>query len=100
MRVPIRGTGADQPVVVKKSRNGDGAKGLDRSALRMGQLRGSEEEPTSKAKPFGISKRVVWEAYKWVKANNGAAGVGILERERFSVPSWTKEQASMHDKQP
>ena len=30
------GTGADQPVVVKKSRNGDGAKGLDRSALRIG----------------------------------------------------------------
>ena len=56
MRVPRRGTGTDQPVVVKKFRNGDGAKGLDRSALRMGQLRGSEEEPTSKAKPFG--KRV------------------------------------------
>ena len=33
MRVPKRGTGADQPVVVKKSRNGDGAKGLDHPAL-------------------------------------------------------------------
>jgi RNA-directed DNA polymerase len=29
----------------------------------------------SKEKPFSISKRVVWEAYKRVKANKGAAGV-------------------------
>lgn len=28
-----------------------------------------------KAKPFGISKRYVWDAYKRVKANRGAAGV-------------------------
>jgi RNA-directed DNA polymerase len=75
VRVPMRSTGADQPVVVKKSRNGDGAKGLDRSALRIGQLRRSEEEPMSEAKPIGISKRMVWEAYKSVKANKGAAGV-------------------------
>jgi len=33
------------------------------------------EEPLSKAKPFSISKRVVWEAYRQVKANKGAAGV-------------------------
>jgi RNA-directed DNA polymerase len=30
---------------------------------------------TSCAKPFGISKRDVWDAYKRVKANRGAAGV-------------------------
>ena len=29
----------------------------------------------NKAKPFGISKREVWMAYKQVKANRGAAGV-------------------------
>jgi len=29
----------------------------------------------SKAKPFCISKQVVWEAYERVKANKGAAGV-------------------------
>jgi retron-type reverse transcriptase len=28
-----------------------------------------------KAKPFGITKREVWEAFKKVKANQGAAGV-------------------------
>jgi group II intron reverse transcriptase/maturase len=29
----------------------------------------------NKAKPFDISKRAVWEAYKRVKANKGAAGI-------------------------
>ena len=33
------------------------------------------EEPLSKAKPYSISKRVVWGAYLRVKANRGAAGV-------------------------
>ena len=83
MRVPMRGTVADQPVVVKKSRNGDGAKGLDRSALSGGQLRVTEEEPLGKAKPFRISKRVVWEAFQWVRANKGAAGVDGESIEEF-----------------
>ena len=33
------------------------------------------EEPVDKAKPFDIPKREVWEAFKRVKANQGAAGV-------------------------
>jgi RNA-directed DNA polymerase len=33
------------------------------------------EESLEKAKPFEISKHVVWEAWKRVKANHGAAGV-------------------------
>jgi RNA-directed DNA polymerase len=33
------------------------------------------EEPVQTAKPFCISKRMVWDAYKRVKANQGAAGV-------------------------
>jgi RNA-directed DNA polymerase len=35
----------------------------------------AEEESMGKAKPFDISKHVVWEAYKRVKANRGAAGI-------------------------
>ena len=33
------------------------------------------EEPVDKVKPFKIPKREVWEAFKRVKANQGAAGV-------------------------
>src|SRR6266536_5594495 len=33
------------------------------------------EEPMPEAKPYVISKQVVWEAYLKVKANHGAAGV-------------------------
>src|ERR1700752_5010644 len=33
------------------------------------------EAPADKAKPFDIPKREVWEAFKRVKANQGAAGV-------------------------
>jgi RNA-directed DNA polymerase len=29
----------------------------------------------SETKPYAISKRIVWKAYKEVKANHGAAGV-------------------------
>src|SRR5215469_12343941 len=32
------------------------------------------EEPMGKAKPFDIPKREVWEAFKRVKANQGASG--------------------------
>jgi len=40
----------------------------------------------SKAKPFSISKRVVFEAYKRVKANKGAAGV-----DQESIPDFEKD---------
>src|SRR5439155_25802220 len=33
------------------------------------------DEPVDEAKPFKIPKREVWEAFKHVKANRGAAGV-------------------------
>src|SRR3989442_487995 len=33
------------------------------------------EEPVAEAKPYAIAKQLVWEAYKRVKANRGAAGV-------------------------
>ena len=38
-----------------------------------------------KAKPFDISKRDVWEAFKRVKANRGAAGVDGQTIRDFEV---------------
>ncbi|WP_307857303.1 group II intron reverse transcriptase/maturase [Mycobacterium sp. SM1] len=38
---------------------------------------------TCAAKPFDISKWVVWEAYRRVKANKGAAGVDAVSLEEF-----------------
>src|SRR5579859_751438 len=52
--------------------------------LSGGQLHG-QEEPVGKPRPFAISKQVVWEAYRRVKANRGAAGVdgeSLAEFER------------------
>ena len=37
----------------------------------------------SQAKPFVISKQLVWEAYKRVKANQGSAGVDSQSVEQF-----------------
>ncbi|RQT02021.1 MULTISPECIES: group II intron reverse transcriptase/maturase [Burkholderia] len=39
----------------------------------------------NKAKPFSISKREVWEAYKQVKANRGAAGVDEQTMQEFDA---------------
>jgi len=77
-RVPMRGTGTEQAVVAKKSRNGLGAKGLphcaeDAVATSGGNIVGRTDADSAKSLP--ISKRQVWEAYKRVKANRGAAGV-------------------------
>jgi len=38
-------------------------------------INSQEEESMTKAKPYVISKHLVWEAYKRVRANHGAAGV-------------------------
>jgi retron-type reverse transcriptase len=43
------------------------------------------EESVSQAKPFTISKQLVWEAYKRVKANQGAAGVDSESVEQFEL---------------
>ena len=65
---------ADCPVVAEKPGNAGGAKGAGHPGLVEGQLP-VQEEPTGKPKPFAISKQIVWEAYRRVKANKGAAGV-------------------------
>ena len=67
----MRGAGAEQPVVV--SCNGAGAKGLRCSALAIGQLETGGAGGRGKA--VQDPKREVWEAFKSVKANQGAAGV-------------------------
>lgn len=46
-----------------------------RAAQPCARINQEWEEFVRKAKPYDISKRVVWEAYKRVKANRGAAGV-------------------------
>ena len=40
-------------------------------------------EPKSKEKPFSISKHLVWEAYRRVKANKGAPGVDGQDLDAF-----------------
>src|ERR1039458_5541678 len=46
---------------------------------------GNGEEPAKAVKPFGIAKRVVWEAYRHVKANRGAAGIDGESIEMFEA---------------
>ncbi len=43
------------------------------------------EELRAEAKPFDISKREVWEAFKKVRANQGAAGVDGQSIADFEV---------------
>jgi hypothetical protein len=43
------------------------------------------EEPVNRAKPFEIPKREIWEAYKRVRANHGAAGVDGQSIAEFEV---------------
>ena len=44
-------------------------------------------------KPFEISKWVVWEAYRRVKANQGAAGVDEVSMAEFEVDLIRKSPA-------
>lgn len=55
------------------------------------------------AKPYNIAKRTVWEAYRQVKANRGAAGIDdetIAEFEQNpSKRSWTADESGVHPHQ-
>jgi len=81
----MRGIGAEQTVVVMKLPNESGAKGSE-SELYYSVLKISQPEmggAMDKTRPYEISKTVVWEAYKRVKANNGAAGIDDESISRF-----------------
>ncbi|SCB53603.1 hypothetical protein GA0061099_10813 [Bradyrhizobium yuanmingense] len=78
----MRSTGAETPVLGTKAlqwhwTEGALSSGFTRSTTRKGMI------GMSKAKPFCIAKRDVWEAYKHVKANQGAAGVDGQSIEDF-----------------
>ena len=82
MRVPMRGTGTERPVVAEKSGKLDGAKG-SRHPTSDGRQPRKREERAEQVKSFCISKDVVWKAYKRVKANKGASGVDSESIEGF-----------------
>lgn len=89
MKVPMRSIGAEQTVVVKKLSNESGAKGSESelyySVLKISQPEMGGANGQDKTKPYEISKTVVWEAYKRVKANKGAAGVDDESIEEFET---------------
>jgi RNA-directed DNA polymerase len=74
-------SGAEQPVVAGKSREKDGAKGL-RQGAEFNEPTSDGRSPMNAAKPFCISKKEVWEAYKRVKENKGAAG-SMISRSKI-----------------
>lgn len=72
------------------SRGGGGAKGPGHLWLCLfGQLgmprRSCMDELKSSGKPFEISKKEVWEAYRQVKANKGAPGVDEVSLGEFEA---------------
>jgi RNA-directed DNA polymerase len=60
----------------------------DPTLLPTEQINPPGEESATKAKPYDIPKRLVWQAYKRVKRNHGAAGV-----DRESLAMFEKDLA-------
>src|SRR5271165_2178391 len=67
-RVPMRGTGTEQSVVGMKVLQWNWTEGTAVSC-RGRRPTGDGRSRVTKAKPFDIPKREVWEAFKKVKAN-------------------------------
>ena len=63
-----RARSSDEALVMRGERRGP-------TSQRMMRVNQQWEEPVSDAKPYDIPKRLVWNAYRRVKANHGAAGV-------------------------
>ncbi len=70
----MRGTGTEQPVLVRTTRKASSSEGAASSGTSTTST-GNGMNVVDSAKPFGISKQDVWDAYKRVKANRGTAGV-------------------------
>jgi RNA-directed DNA polymerase len=73
---------------VTRSRSESSVMGRDRRggiAWRTEPDNRKREDLVRGAKPFDISKREVWEAYKKVRANQGAAGVDGQSIEEFEA---------------
>ena len=90
----MRGTGAEQPRSRDEGpRNGTGPKGLTVSYCGR-RPTGDGRSRMTKAKPFDIPKREVWEAFKKVKANQGGGwGRRTVDRGVRGQPSWQPLQA-------
>ena len=80
-RRPAHQRASSDPTAAK-ARNGAGAKGLPYPA-GDGATTDNGRIARDAAKSFPITKRQVWEAYKRVKANQGAAGVDGQTIEQF-----------------
>ena len=70
----MRGTGTEWPVVGLKAPKRGWTEGAVMSCRKRWPT-GNGMSRMSATKPFDIPKREVWEAFKKVKANQGAAGV-------------------------
>ena len=77
----------------EKACNGAGPKGL-RYPAKDRRSTGDGRSRMTKAKPFDIPKREVWEAFKKVKANQGAAGVDGQSIADFEVDLTTISTSS------
>ena len=94
----MRSTGTDCPVVARKLGNAGEAKGAGHPGLAVRSTAISREEPVSKSKPNGkpfvISKRVVWEAWQKVKANQGSRVSTRSPSRRSRRTSWGTSTSS------
>jgi group II intron reverse transcriptase/maturase len=72
--VPMRGTGTEWFVVVMTIRKANSSEGTTSFSTFM-TTTGDGMNVEERAKPFNISKREIWDAYKRVKANRGSSGI-------------------------